>query len=146
MAEQRTKEDYRPTESKYKGGAKEMYVTYDLEQETRGEKTAFYPKVKRVYIAGDVLGWQVGTFEKKSGRTVYGMKIEYKQSRAGYERSSYTAQRSDTGTEYEVPPSKVEERATEFSQIVELPEDAKNVDFHTDQLPAKYQDALQDVR
>mgnify|MGYP006987906056 CR=1 FL=1 len=28
-------EDYKPTESKYKGGAREMYVTYDLEQKTR---------------------------------------------------------------------------------------------------------------
>ena len=31
-----THQDYRSTESKYKGGAHEMYVTYDLEQRTRG--------------------------------------------------------------------------------------------------------------
>ena len=31
---------YRPTESKYKGGAQEMYVTYDLEQKTRGGGSA----------------------------------------------------------------------------------------------------------
>ena len=31
-----------------------MYVTYDLEQQTRGGGSAIYPKVKRVYIAGDV--------------------------------------------------------------------------------------------
>jgi hypothetical protein len=35
---------YRPTEAKYKGGADEMYVTYDLEQHTRGGGTALYPK------------------------------------------------------------------------------------------------------
>jgi hypothetical protein len=45
---------YRPTESGYKGGAEEMYVTYDLEQCTRGGDTALYPKVKRVYVPGDV--------------------------------------------------------------------------------------------
>ncbi len=45
---------YKTTESKYKGGAKEMYVTYDLWQATRGENQALYPKVKRVYIAGHV--------------------------------------------------------------------------------------------
>jgi hypothetical protein len=28
----RTKRSYRPTEFKYKRGAEEMYVTYDLEQ------------------------------------------------------------------------------------------------------------------
>jgi hypothetical protein len=47
---------YRPTESKYKGGADEMYVTYDLEQKARSDGRAIYPKVKRVYIAGQVLG------------------------------------------------------------------------------------------
>ena len=31
-----------------------MYIAYDLEQKTRGDGHAFYPKVKRVYIAGDV--------------------------------------------------------------------------------------------
>jgi hypothetical protein len=39
---------YRRTESKYKGVAHEMYVTYDLEQTTRGGHSAMYPKVKRV--------------------------------------------------------------------------------------------------
>jgi hypothetical protein len=33
-----------------------------------------------------------------------------------------------------------------FSKIVEVPEDAENVRFHTDALPRKYQEALQDVR
>jgi hypothetical protein len=39
---------YRSTESKYKGGARQMYVTYDLEQKTRGGQSARYHKVKRV--------------------------------------------------------------------------------------------------
>ncbi len=37
---------YRPTESQYKGGAAEMYIAYDLEQKTRGDRHALYPKVK----------------------------------------------------------------------------------------------------
>ncbi len=45
---------YRPTESKYKGGASEMYVTYDLNRKTQGGGMATYPKIKRIYIAGDV--------------------------------------------------------------------------------------------
>jgi len=45
---------YTPTEAKYKGRAKEMYVTYDLPQRTRGEGESLYPKVKHVDIAGDV--------------------------------------------------------------------------------------------
>ena len=41
-----TNRRYRPAEAKYMGGAHEMYVTYDLEQKTRGGQSALYPKVK----------------------------------------------------------------------------------------------------
>lgn len=146
MTDQHTTDDYRPTESKYKGGAKEMYLTYHIEQETRGNSTAMYPKVKRVYIAGDVKHWEAGTFTKQSGKETFGVKIDYEQGREGYERSGYTARRSDTGTEYEVPPTKVEKSVSSFSQIVELPEKAQDIQLHTDKLPELYQDALQDVR
>src|SRR5215468_11002427 len=95
-----TQHHYKTTESKYKGGAKEMYVTYDLWQETRGEGRALYPKVKRVYVAGDVKNWQVGTFKKRSGKEVYGVKIDYEQNREGYSRKGFTAHRG--GTEYAV--------------------------------------------
>lgn len=57
------KRRYRSTESQFKGHADKMYVTYDLEQKTRGGGSATYPKVKRVYIAGDVKEWKVGTFK-----------------------------------------------------------------------------------
>lgn len=56
MKEATRERGYRPTESKLKGGAKTMYLTYDLEQKTRGGGSALYPKVKRVYIAGEVTG------------------------------------------------------------------------------------------
>ena len=65
------KPSYRHTEAKYKGGAHEMYVTYDLEQRTRGAKTAVYRKVKCVYIAGEVKDWKAGDFQKKIGRQVH---------------------------------------------------------------------------
>src|SRR5438094_3740249 len=84
---------YRPTESKYKGGAQEMYVTYDLEQRTRGAQTAVYPKVKRVYIAGDLKGWSAGAVRKRTGREVHGVRIEYEQTRQGYRRKAYGAHR-----------------------------------------------------
>src|SRR5262245_12142665 len=112
-----TKHRYKSTESKYKGGAEEMYVTYDLCQETRGDGRALYPKVKRVYIAGNVKNWQVGTFKKRTGKEVYGVKIDYEQSREGYSRKGYTAHRGDT--EYRVAPTKVSRGKSGFSQIVE---------------------------
>ncbi len=137
---------YRPTESKYKGGATEMYVTYDLEQRTRGGTSATYPKVKRVYIAGDVKDWKTGRVQKKSGREVHGVRIEYEQSRKGYHRQGYTAERGETA--YAVAPASVGATAQKFAQVVEVPADARNVHFYTNpgRLPAKYRQALQDVR
>jgi hypothetical protein len=139
-----TKHHYKSTESKYKGGAKEMYVTYDLWQETRGDQRALYPKVKRVYIAGDVKNWEVGTFKKRTGKEVFGVKVDYEQSRAGYARKGYTARRG--GNPYQVAPAKVGGSKSRFSQIIEIPQHAQNVAFHADGLPQKYQEALQEVR
>jgi hypothetical protein len=100
MATAARKHHYRPTESKFKGGASEMYVTYDLEQKTRSGGRAVYPKVKRVYIAGNVKDWTLGRALKKSGREVYGVRIEYERSRAGYRRRPFRARRG--GTRYDV--------------------------------------------
>jgi hypothetical protein len=138
---------YKPTESKYKGGAREMYITYDLEQATRGGKgTATYPKVKRVYIAGDVKDWNTGKVKKRSGRTVHGVEIEYEQTRTGYKRRGFTAKRD--GTTYNVKPASVGGSSQEFRKVIEIPEDARNVHFYMkpEKLPKKYQSALQDVR
>jgi hypothetical protein len=135
---------YRGTETKYKGGAKEMYVTYDLPQETRSGGTAMYPKVKRVYIAGDVTHWQLGDFTKKSGRTAHGVRIEYQQTRGGYWRKGFQASRGET--RLSMAPARVTSTTQRFTQVVEVPERASNVQFHVDRLPAKYRTALQAVR
>jgi hypothetical protein len=137
---------YRPTESKYKGGAHQMYVTYDLQQKTRGGGSALYPKVKRVYVAGNVKDWKTGTVQKRSGREVRGVRIEYQQSRARYHRKGFTAERGETA--YKVAPAAVGSTSQKFVQVVEIPKDAKNVHFYKDRgkLPAKYRQALQDVR
>ena len=139
------KHRYRPTESKYKGGAHEMYVTYDLDQRTRGG-SARYPKVKRVYIAGDVKDWKAGEVRKRTGRQVHGVQIEYEQSRTRYRRKGYTAERGKTA--YKVAPAAVGATAQKFVQVVEVPQDARNVHFYADraELPEKYRHALQHVR
>jgi hypothetical protein len=138
--------NYRPTESKYKGGAHEMYVTYDLEQKTRGDQSAIYPKVKRVYIAGHVKDWKTGVVRKRTGRQVRGIRIEYEQERAGYRRRGYAAHRGET--EYPVDPAAVGATSQRFVQVVEVPDRARNVRFYpaSAALPAKYQQALQRVR
>src|SRR5205823_2075037 len=144
MSKTPTKTAYRSTESKYKGGAHEMYVTYDLEQETRGGGKALYPKVKRVYIAGDVKHWEIGDFNKRTGRAAHGVKIDYEQTRTGYDRDGYTAERGET--EYEVRSAHVGRARQTFSQVVEVPESAQNVQFHEKDLPDRYRSALQNIR
>jgi hypothetical protein len=123
-----------------------MYVAYDIEQRTRAGKMAVLPKVKRVYIAGEVKGWKKGTFKKRTGREVYGVLIEYEQSRQRYQRQAYTANRA--GTTYKVQPAAVRGSSQIFKQVVEIPEKASNVHFYNnpDRLPALYQHALQNVR
>jgi hypothetical protein len=140
------KSTYSPTESKYNGVASEMYVTYDLDQRTRGGGSALVPKVKRVYIAGDVQGWKLGDFRRRSGREVHGVRIEYQQSRRQYRREAYRARRKQT--EYGVAPASVQKAKQRFAQVVELPPGARNIDFHADreELPERYRRALQKVR
>jgi hypothetical protein len=146
MATMTEKRSYRPTESQYKGVADEMYITYDREQKTRSGNYVTYPKVKRIYIAGDVKDWKVGSFKKRSGREVHGVRIEYEQSRKGYRRQAYSAKRGKTT--YKVSPATVKPVSQKFTKVVEIPEQAKNVRFHKDarQLPNKYKQALQNVR
>jgi hypothetical protein len=139
-----TTRPYKATAAQYKGGAAERYITYDLWQATRGERQALYPKVKRVYIAGNITDWRVGEFEKRSGKKVHGVKIAYEQRRAGYTRQEYTATRGTT--RYRVSPAYVGESTARFAKIVEVPKEAQNVQFHTGRLPEKYHGALQDVR
>lgn len=124
---------YKPTESKYKNGADEMYVTYDVQQKTANGQPALFSKVKRVYIAGDVQSWDVGDFEMRSGRTAHGVRIEYEQSRKGYTRTR-------AGEESRIPPG-----TSLFTKVVEVPDRALNVAFHTE-LPDRYRTALGDVR
>src|SRR5207244_1871621 len=105
---------------------------------------ALYPKVKRVYVAGAVTDCRFGTFTKRTGKKVHGLKIDYEQSRSGYKRQEYTARRGQTS--YRVRPTKVAAGTARFSKIVEVPARARNVQFHQGNLPARYQNALQDVR
>jgi hypothetical protein len=134
----------RSTESKYKGGARELYVTYDVRQYTGPGETALYARVKRVYIAGDVGDWKVGDFTKRSGRHSHGVKIDYKQSRRGYRRRPFVASRD--GRPYDVDAASVRPTEQRFSLVVDVPKDAQNVRLQIGQLPEPYAGALQRVR
>ena len=99
---------YKPTEARYKGRAREMYVTYDLPQRTRGAGQALYPKVKRVYIAGDVKDWKLGTFAKRTGKEVRGVKIDFEQTRSAYDRRACTASRGGRPPARTIPSTRSE--------------------------------------
>jgi hypothetical protein len=136
---------YRSTASKFKGGAHEMYITYDIKRSTRSGSTVM-PRVKRVYIAGAVKHWQTGDVKKRSGRQVHGVVIEYEQQRAGYNRREYYAMRG--ADFYKVSPARVAGASQKFTQVVEIPETAEKIHFYQDaaKLPAKYKSALQNIR
>ena len=136
---------YRSTASKFKGGAHEMYVTYDLKRSTRSGSTVM-PKIKRIYIAREVKHWQTGEVKKRSGRQVHGLVIEYEQNRRGYQRKPYSAQRGDAHSQ--VKPARVGGTFQKFTQVVEIPETAEKIHFYKDaaKLPAKYKSALQNIR
>jgi hypothetical protein len=123
-----------------------MYITYDLEQKTRGGDSKMYPKVKRVYIAGEVKDWKTGNVKKRSGKSVHGVAIEYEQSRKGFQRKAFTAQRGRTS--YPVKPSPVGRTSQTFRQVLEVPPDAQNIHFYKNasKLPQKYRSAVQSVR
>jgi hypothetical protein len=123
-----------------------MYVVYDLQRGTRGEQSDAYPRVKRVYIAGQVKDWKAGGVRKKTGREVHGVRIEDEQSRKGYQRRGYSADRGET--EYRVQPATIGAGSRRFAQVVEISKRARNVRFYSDhaELPVEYRQALQRVR
>jgi hypothetical protein len=135
---------YKSTGLKYKGGAHEMYVTYDIKRETRSGTSSATPRVKRIYISGRVKNWHVGNYVKRTGRKVYGVKIEYTQTQGSYARTPYTAKRG--GTSYKVSPAKVSASDSTFTTIVEVPKTARNIHFYSSKLPHKYASTLQRVR
>jgi hypothetical protein len=137
---------YRPTESKYKGDAGEMYVTYDVEQKTRGGGKSEHPKVQRVYISGRIKNWKAGNHTTRSGRKVHGVAVEYEQTRSGYRRKAFTAKRGKIT--YRVSPVTVKPTSQNFTKVVPIPTRARNVHFHLSEksLPQRYRTALQSVK
>ena len=128
-------------------GAGEHYVTYDLEQRTRGGGRTVRAKVKRVNVTGDVTGWQAGDhLRKRTGKEVNGVRVEYDQTRRGSRREGPKAKRSKL--ENEVEATSVRPAYQHFARIVELPQKARNAQFYTslNALPDKYRQATMNIR
>jgi hypothetical protein len=128
-------------------GADEKYVTYDLEQRTRGGGRAVRPKVKRVHVTGDITGWGAGDhLRKRTGKEVNGVRVEYDQTRRGTGRDGLKAKRGKTESEIEATSERPAYQ--HFAKIVELPQKAKNAQFYTslNALPDKYRQAMMNIR
>jgi hypothetical protein len=111
----------------------EMYITYELAQRTRGGGSAIFPRVKRVYIPGDVVEWGVGRFRKRSGRMVHGVRITYRMRDGAAPEEPRKAPRSTTNT----AGGDTSAPARRFTQVIDLPDAARNVQLHEAQRPGR---------
>ena len=113
--------------SMYKGGSDQWFVTYELGPDTSDEGSC--PQVTRVYLSGDLCGWEIGTFATRSGTVVHGVKIEYERT-----HESYRAR--DEDTEYETAAS-----PRRYAKIIEVPSGATHIELRS-ALPDRYRHAL----
>lgn len=109
----------------YKGGSEQWFVTYELQLDSSDEGSC--PQVTRVYLSGDLRGWELGSFTTRSGATVHGVKIEY-------ERTDDHHRLRDDAAEYETG-------TRSFAKIIELPAGATDVALRS-ALPDRYRHAL----
>lgn len=116
---------YSPT--LYKGGSDQWFVTYELGPDTSDDGSC--PQVTRVYLSGELCGWQIGTFATRSGTVVHGVKIEYERT-----HESYRAR--DEDTEYETDASPLR-----YAKIIEVPSGAMDIQLRS-ALPDRYRHAL----
>ncbi len=111
---------YKETTERFKGPTKTYWITYEIPRKGAEEPM---DRAKRFYVPGEPQKTEgPGTFENKMGHKKFGIKITY-----GKPREGYAAERGET--EYDV-----EETKTTITKIVELPEDAVNVNV-TDKEP-----------
>jgi len=111
LEEEEKASTYIPTEAKYKGGAKVLWLVYYHPIKKR-------EYAKRIYFPADAFDIQVegpGVFENKFGNKVYGVKITYKT------KIGPTTIRI-RGREIKLP-----ERVITRTKVVPLPEVAQNI-------------------
>jgi len=133
---------YRPTEYPRVGKGRYYYISYLSLDRVRGGKKRWKPHVKKVYISGKLVAHRTGQVVKRSGRVVKGIEFSYVNTRRGYHRKGFAAQRNKTL--YTVPPTRVKRSELIVRKVVELPSDAKNIKITTNK--REVQPTLMDVR
>jgi hypothetical protein len=115
------------TPTLYKGGSDQWFVTYELGPDTGDEGSC--PQVTRVYLSGELCGWEIGSFATRSGTVVHGVKIEYERT-----HESYRARDEDTELETDGSPRR-------YAKIIEIPSGATHIALRS-ALPDRYRHAL----
>ena len=111
LEEEKKSETYIPTEAKYKGGAKVLWLVYYLPRRKR-------EYAKRIYFPADAFDITVegpGIYKNRFGNEVYGIKITYKMTI----RATTIHVR---GREIHLP-----ERVVTKTKIVPVPQDATDI-------------------
>jgi hypothetical protein len=111
----------------YTGGSDQWFVTYELGPDTGDDGSC--PQVTRVYLSGELCGWEIGVFSTRSGTIVHGVKIEYERTHESY-RSR------DENTEYETSAN-----TRRYAKIIEVPPGATHIELRS-ALPDRYRHAL----
>ena len=120
---------YRPSEYRYAGSGKYYYITYKHLETLRNGKRAYKPRAKRVFISGKLLSHKLGTWKNRYGKRIYGIKFEYENTRVGYHRRGFSAQRGRT--KYKVSPARVGKARMTVTKIVTMPHNIKTVKITT---------------
>jgi len=122
-------------------GAHEMYVTYDVEDKSRGQSRVD-SVVKPIYVSGRVREWRASVARNRTGQDVYGVLIKLEQEHKSRRKKMYLVR---GGRISPILPASVYRAVDSYTQMVELPVDARNVKVYESgaAMPLKYQRALQ---
>jgi len=115
---------YKPSESRYDGGGRVVYLEYSTPSRAR-ESESMSRRAKRIYLPADSTNLRIEgpkTLTKRTGRSVHGVALHYEHI-VGAAR----ARRGDT--KYRLP-----ERTSERTKIVEVPAEARDLRL-TDKAP-----------
>jgi hypothetical protein len=84
---------YKPSEARYDRGGRVLYLVYQSPQRLASGKQQELTRVKRLYFPGDAQAIKLGSpgsVRKRSGRTVHGVEVRYRNRQDGRGRGSTT--------------------------------------------------------
>lgn len=109
---------YKPSQARYDGGGKVLWLVYDSPQPLPGGRRAVRTHVKRLYFPAEARSIKVSTPHKlsnRTGRKLFGAEVRYEYNVAA-------AQARRNRKRFEIP-----ERWSSRTKVVALPREAKGV-------------------